>query len=1524
MSNLDSRNPSAGIGDPYWYEWMVGLLEVVNMLDPASGIKSVILQDDGHQGIDDVVVEYENNRIKFMQIKHTRREDSLTFGDLISNRDGGNSLLAYLSQAWKSARSKGIDHEIHLFTNRKIGKTSYTLKDGSKRPALQQFLDRLNAILPMAVSFDELVEGFEDGYTPAWQEWCSQLTNLVENEEKLLFLQSLKFYTDEPDLPALENEILERIQQIFKISKFKQYEVLKELVNKLRIWTTSLRGVNTRITRKIAYEALCLDEEEPVGWHGFSPPEPFFESSYTIVQVLENELLHGNNPIVFFQGLPGSGKTSIVSKLCQKGNIVDLRFHAFYPITPDTAEISPDFGSNTTPEALWGDMLVQLRRLLNGQLHEYRVPLRKDFLTVHQLRDEVLRISSEFSQGQGKKTTILCIDGIDHAARSNVGSFLNSLIPPEKVPSNVRFLIVGQPPTDNYPVWLKNRHSSVTIVNVAEIKEHDVAMLLHNIAPNFEKEQQASAVKLIIDITQGNTLACVFAVYEASLCEEMEELEERLYGSCLHSDLSTYYEQIWEKSVQKLPPLPMMLGEKLAACLSLSSEKLSGEMLHSIFKQAFTAEDGTLMLQRLFPLVIQDDGGYRVMHNDVRVFLRNWLQISGDVFQQTASMLADYYWLDTNASSVFKHKDLFHLLKAANRESEQAIVFNVNYVLEAWKYRRSSREILKQSSAALIQALNARDWNMLHEVLLAVSTVDNIYRSVHFLKQDFDHGSELPPLLVEEKRVIPLEEMSHRSFFRFIKEGLLLARSGGEQRALEMLDKWLGDQNPEQIMEEFIYDSLSYWDGPTAYNESLQKMLRQWGQLYGRIGKNFQTTGILKSDLSEKEDVKTIHRVEMFNWAYLDESITIGREAFQRVLYDGIVLSTDGYEQILQKLVCEKYWLEVGLALQKIDYYKDNESVRFIQDQQALWALLSEDKELIRKHVYDYNKILFYLDIEYTAKIDSFALRCLVYGYLYQEEQLSIFELAKEANELLGGQDDLRESFFLSACIAGRMLKSIRNDYEHSLPLINEEIWEQSLNKLLVYKEITNQDNKETRALRLILWVYNIYSNKEEAESYKKIMHQSFLQHVSNYPYDHTLEHVWNVLSESQNNDVLIDWARVYTQKEGVHDYSFDSYEEMDLIDNRFAVLLQKIGLDDEVDRIRKQQYSRWSRSLINSKYCLTISASWLERCLDKKENISLGILAGLLKLVEIAIQEIEVWNNDSDFIVLQIVDDQILNVKTLLSFLYQGLLEQSPAAGLNMLLNVLPQRERSSRRIIQGLLSEQVNAISESEYSPSALLNNNDEVLSNNMLEDPDLIALFGLEEEKAISVEMISLEEFFDDLKKNKGNKLIRFEVRIYEWSLRLSKETNLIIREHIEYLVENVYIGSNLSKWRTKNGFALNPILDQLHPEQVWRLTERIIKSIIQDSAESFFDDKHLLNLLDLIRSQTSKECSKDKLLKSIAAQEQWLNLPNISFEELSWKTTKDDWTWESVFAKLYKYYQINEVDNIMFERDFWKKI
>jgi len=91
----------AGIGEPYWHEWTVGLRHVVRLLEPDSLAVGVTFQATVTKGVDNVVVRFRDGHREWIQVKHTRDEATLTFGDLV-RRDPqtGTSLLRSLAGGW--------------------------------------------------------------------------------------------------------------------------------------------------------------------------------------------------------------------------------------------------------------------------------------------------------------------------------------------------------------------------------------------------------------------------------------------------------------------------------------------------------------------------------------------------------------------------------------------------------------------------------------------------------------------------------------------------------------------------------------------------------------------------------------------------------------------------------------------------------------------------------------------------------------------------------------------------------------------------------------------------------------------------------------------------------------------------------------------------------------------------------------------------------------------------------------------------------------------------------------------------------------------------------------------------------------------------------------------------------------------------------------------------------------------------------------------------------------------------------
>jgi hypothetical protein len=112
------NNPTAGIADPYWYEWYVGLYYALDLLDDDKCVSSVVLQSKDYQGLDDVMIHYLDDsiilRLSVEKHKDTFRRQRL-FGYAISYYFGEEEKInAYCNATWNSGRiDAAIKNNVH-------------------------------------------------------------------------------------------------------------------------------------------------------------------------------------------------------------------------------------------------------------------------------------------------------------------------------------------------------------------------------------------------------------------------------------------------------------------------------------------------------------------------------------------------------------------------------------------------------------------------------------------------------------------------------------------------------------------------------------------------------------------------------------------------------------------------------------------------------------------------------------------------------------------------------------------------------------------------------------------------------------------------------------------------------------------------------------------------------------------------------------------------------------------------------------------------------------------------------------------------------------------------------------------------------------------------------------------------------------------------------------------------------------------------------------------------------------------
>ena len=237
------NNLTAGTGDPYWYEWSVGLLYMVKMINSDSGIKNVVLQSEDSQSLDDVVVTYEDGMIEYIQVKHTRKDDSITYSDMIEGGSKKSYLYKYSSE-WKIMERKNQGkNKVVFFTNRKMGKRKHTLEDEWERPPLTLFWKTIkDQVKSLGESSDKEADiskvVVKKEWKTAWDTWKDCMSDL-DAKEQLLFLQNFELVSDQEDLNGIIFSIADELQKKFKTTHEKAVNLHQKLCYQLMWWATS-------------------------------------------------------------------------------------------------------------------------------------------------------------------------------------------------------------------------------------------------------------------------------------------------------------------------------------------------------------------------------------------------------------------------------------------------------------------------------------------------------------------------------------------------------------------------------------------------------------------------------------------------------------------------------------------------------------------------------------------------------------------------------------------------------------------------------------------------------------------------------------------------------------------------------------------------------------------------------------------------------------------------------------------------------------------------------------------------------------------------------------------------------------------------------------------------------------------------------------------------------------------------------------------------------------------------------------
>jgi len=931
---------SAGIGDPSWYEWGIGLLKTVEMLNPDLGIEAVAFQKEGIKGWDDVVVRYRSGHHDYFQVKHSRPRTNLTSSDLVGKSGDQPSLLSSLASSWHEMGLGGTDSSCILLTNRSAGTTAGRSKSGILHPSLSDFINHISAELRSATSLDDVTVPAE--WKGAWNVWQTEL-GAMSAEAKFQFLRALSISTEAPQLEEMQDRLTELLASTLGISIPQANPLVRNLRAALFKWTTSLRG-DEWITAESVMDALSASDPGIFGYCNVPTPVPFFPSRECAVEAVTQLLIGtGAHRIVFLEAEPGFGKTSVVSRIVNQraddyaALVVDVRYYAFRPITPDSPALPADADRSASPESLWHSLLDQIRERLRGKLSKLRVPVRSNFLTPDEAREHVLRLAAVLAQEKGSPFVIV-IDGIDHAARAHrkgLPSLLGSMPAPETVPEGVRFLVAGQPASGypEYPIWLRNRNELVAPVGLGPVDTRDIQLLLSHSTTRIPLDDQGLAARIIHDVADGNTLAVVFSVAEAETCQTLDELESRLSKRQLHSGVHSYYTVIWESAV---PDSPAGIAAYLSSVLCILRERVTGDMMQEAFPDwGKPAPEWDAILKKLEPLIVRDENGYRVRHNDIRVFLEQELRADEDALQRVASLLADYY-MGPSADPFFRQESVFSLLQLASRDSDKARVFDPAWVLDAAAYGRDLSTVYQEAEDAFRAIPDVKDWDVALSVACAGMTLTKLSDYLDASPDLLDHANmpqaPLPQCLETERFVLPFNRWDRNTVRQVLTDARMLADAGEINRAKGLMDHWFADVSPSTIVAVVpgITDERSLRGGPSLATGA-DSLFEEWGSLAFRLGVSTD-----RGDPSEDIEHQVTYLLEK---GWVEECLTTSD---QDSVYSALKEFQPNYVTTLEGAVEDAskkgMWDLVGKLLKMLLGNRDRLSLSF-RIKAAFWAL---------------------------------------------------------------------------------------------------------------------------------------------------------------------------------------------------------------------------------------------------------------------------------------------------------------------------------------------------------------------------------------------------------------------------------------------------------------------------------------------------------------------------------------------------------------------------------------------------------
>lgn len=767
---------NSGIGTPYWFEWEIGILECLNMLQDTS-IESVILQSTDFQALDDVVVNYSDKSILNIQVKHTDEDANFTYSFLAS---GKKPLLNALALEWKNNKDNYNFKGIQIVTNKKWGPQEI---DG--KCSMDDFISTVFPCLQDNYNYTSAKPNEQKAI-----EWYRENLEInLDSNEAACFTKIFSF-RKESCLADVEEKIRVKIGEILGTDNSDAIDFcLNSLLSKLNIWATSRRE-KQEITRENVYGALCYTEPD-VPSYELCPEKPILPSRQRFGETFIDDIKKNSNHIIFLEGLPGCGKTNFISYLSQMNeSIVDFRFYTYLPVNKVDGSYSDDEGFYLG-NILWRSILVQLKKKFeeNNLLSVVKFPLIYQFMSVSEMRETVIHFLPEYAKCIGRPCYFF-IDGLDHAARSKDArnSFLSQLPRPEEIGDDFYFVLVGQPINDGYPSWMKD-NKGITYYSMPALDTDDVVILLEQSGVAENTVDMENLAKTVISVIGNNVLNIIFAILELKkmvLPLSFEAIEKELNSRFLNKQIDKYYEWIISSQEKSL------LLYKIEAIMAFSSKRINA---YDVAQMCGVEHDeAAFVLNGLYPIIVCEGDRYFAFHNDVRLFLQNAIIHNSNIKGITESIINRIK--QDRELWKYRYDISFNLLVSCKATDEVLKLIDVEYVMDSALYGISFDRILQQFILAHQLPMDNLEEVCIHSSAVSLCLAQYANCIQYYAKEsDYFEAQSINKKTKAEKYCLNVKNDIEQIIL-----DIDFAAKAGFERGHKLFDEYLSGYNIEELL----------------------------------------------------------------------------------------------------------------------------------------------------------------------------------------------------------------------------------------------------------------------------------------------------------------------------------------------------------------------------------------------------------------------------------------------------------------------------------------------------------------------------------------------------------------------------------------------------------------------------------------------------------------------------------------------------------------------------------------------------